>query len=509
MTDGLLYYFGDDKVFFNGLKTIFDNAVHKTTFKKFFATQEASIQSLFQEVVNGKPDAVLIDFSLHSEDYLHLARILSRTPFEKDIKIIGVFDHLKLDEVLIEAQSTGISLCFIKSEQNKDIANTLDRLVFPKKASSPHYVKAKLSENWETGLVSKVGYLTGTGIHFETNLKLREGETISLDHFWRNKILIPSKQVVIKKVMEEDLVYNFGYGVDANFEFVDRVEKADQTPEEEVKRYQLIDDVKYRFRKVFLKNLEHSRQKIAKVMILDSQFSIYQGKRSDRFPYMLRSLGSEKNLINELSKFNPQIIVISLDENISKETVSEVKKWCVKKGSNPYLIIFNSEESGPQWQTLLNYKNILASREEINTDILLKIATIYEAKIKNLNKGEEKKIFISKTKEESNCQIELSIKVTHLSECDITFISKKKIPLGSNLIVRTPIKSLIYIVSETEGDGGFQYEGILHSNGALEKNSIRRYINAILFKENASDSEEDEGDAKLSNILKNSHLKVE
>src|SRR5690606_25747199 len=130
--------------------------------------------------------------------------------------------------------------------------------------------------------------------------------------------------------------------VDAEFEFID-TPKDDLEPADEVKRYNQVDDAKYRFKKIFLKNVDISQVKRAKVLLIDSEFLIYKDKkRSDRFPYMIRCLGSEVNIQRELSKFNPHIIVFSLDESITQNTVTLVKDWCSSKNVTPYFIIFNS-----------------------------------------------------------------------------------------------------------------------------------------------------------------------
>lgn len=512
MSERILYYFGDDKVFFSGLKAMLSTHSQTISLKKFFASQESAIQSLFTEVSEGLPDAVLIDFSLHKEDYLHLARILSRTPFKKNIKIIGILDHLKTNQLLTEVLSTGLSLCFIKSDHIKDIAITLMQLVYPGKVSTPSYVKVKLQESWTAGLVSKVGFIIENGLHFETNLKLEVGQQVQLEHFWRNKTLIPSKEVTIKNVEEKNLVYNFNYAVDAEFVFIDRPTE-DLEPADEVKRLSQIEDAQYRFKKIFQKNKESSQGKKAKVLLIDSEFLIYKDKkRSDRFPYMIRCLGSEVNIQGELSKFNPHIIVFSLDEIITENTVALVKDWCNNQGVSPYFIIFKSELNVTQWQEKLNYQSLLASAEELNTEVLLKMAQVFAKKIEDIE-NQSKKIFISKHKEESICEVEVTIRVVHLSESEILFTTERPIPLTSNLIIRSPIKTLVYLAAEQEQNGLYQYQGILHSHDELEKNSIRRYINAALFRENevqvADKSALVGPDAKLKEILKKSHLKSE
>lgn len=515
MTDNLLYYFGDDKVFYTNLREALKTSTQDSvTLKKFYASQESAIQSLFSEVVQGQPDAVLIDFSLHPEDYLHLARILVRTPFKKNIQIIGILDHLQTSQMLIEAQTTGLSLCFIKSDHARDMVLNLLRLLYPKKMQGPNYVKVQLNETWPSGLVSKVGYIHEEGLHFETNLKLKVGEVIKLDHFWRNKSLIPSKEVSIKKVEEKNLVYNYSYAIDADFEFIDSIKSPDKTPEEEVKRYNLIDEAKYRYKRIFLKNMGTSQAKRAKVLAIDSKFLIYNDKkRSDRFPYMLRCLGSELNLLAEVNKYNPHIIIFSLDDEITEAAVKIVAEWGTKQPMNPYLVIFNTLKTAKEWQTELGQPNILASSEELNIEMLMKMSQIFDKKISEIEVNESKRIFISKHKQESNCEIELPIRVRQLSETDLVFISQRKIPVGSNLNIQTPIKTLAFIISEQEQGDGFQYQALLHSHDELEKNSIRRFINAALFKENEAQETNEKApvteDEKLQNLLKSSFLKSE
>lgn len=518
MSEGLLYYFGDDKVFFNNLKTTVEAYAARhldIEVKKFYATQEGTIQSLFLEVSRTLPDVVVIDFSLHFQDYIHLARILGRASFEKDVKIIGVLDHQSPQEMLVEVQTTGVSLSFIKSDDINDTVQNIFRITFPKNFSASNFAKVKLKEEWVVGVLSKIGYITEKGFHFETNLLLKRGELIQVRHFWQNKYLIPSKCMTVKSIQEDNLIYHFDRAVDTEFEFIDPI-VGDKTPEDEVKRFSLIEDVKHRYSKFFSKNLGSSSQKIAKVLIVDSQYTLYQSqKRSDRFPYILRCLGDDKNVIKEIARLRPHIIVFSLDELIDHKAVTLVKNWLKQNSKEelPYLVIFNSSTSTQDWQSLLDYKNILASSGEMDTDILIKMAKVFESKTQISHDTKEKKLYVSKVKEESNCEVEVRIEVNYLTESDLQFTSSRELPLNTNLVIRNPIQTLVYLVAVKEQNGLFSYQGILHSHNELEKNSIRRYINSSLFEESemkiVDKKEIVEENSKLMNILKNSKLKAE
>lgn len=514
MTNNVFYYFGDDKVFYSNLKGALDHYLQEeVVLKKFFATQESSIQSLFAEVVEGQPDAVLIDFSLHSQDFLHLAEILARTPFEKKIHIIGILDHLKTDSILVEAQATGATLCFIKSDHTKDIAQILLRLVYPGKVADPNYVKVKINETWTTSIIAKVGFISETGIHIETDLKLNRGDVIPLEHFWRNRALVPSKDVIVRNVDERNLVYNFANAIDADFEFVDTFKNPDRTPEEEVKRYNLVEEFKFRFKKSFKKTFTTSQVKRAKVLIFDSQYSIYRdNKRSDRFPFILRCLGSSHWANEQLNRLTPHIVAFSLDDIVNEATIRTVTNWARNQSVMPYLIIFNAQEGAvSDWQTRMGYNQMLVSSGPMDVDLLLKMAQVFESKLKTKDNDENQRMYISKLKEESNCVIEVELEVLHLSESDIIFTSTRRIPVGCNLRIKTPISTLAYVFSEQEQKGVYTYQAILHCHDELEKNSIRRYINAVLFRENeikvADKKDLVSEDAKLRHILSKSVLK--
>jgi hypothetical protein len=518
MSDGLLYYFGDDKVFFNNLKTTIEAYASRhldIEVKKFFATQEGTIQSLFLEVSRMQPDVVVIDFSLHFQDYIHLARILSRALFEKEIKVIGILDHQSPQEMLVEVQTTGVSLSFIKSDDINDTVQNIFRITYPKNFTASNFAKVKLKEEWTAGVLSKIGYITEKGLHFETNLSLSLGEMIRVRHFWQNKYLVPSKCMTVKSIQNDNLIYHFERAINTEFEFIDPI-IGEKTPEDEVKRISQIEDVKYRYTKFFFKNLGSSTQKIAKVLIVDSQYILYQSqKRSDRFPYILRCVGNEKHVIKEIARLKPHIIVFSLDDNINDKTVTLVKNWLKQNvsGDRPYLIIFNSSTSTKDWQALLDYENILSSSGEMNTDVLIKMAKIFESKVQIGDDDKTKKLYVSKVKEESNCEIEISIEVNYLTESDLQFTSSRELPLHTNLVIRNPIQTLVYLVAVKEQNGIFSYQGILHSHNELEKNSIRRYINSSLFQESEAkvvDKKEIiEENSRLMNILKNSKLKSE
>lgn len=104
----LFYYFGDDEAYFRALQGEFKkHAKFQIEFKRIFEKSDARIQSLFVMAFNDKPSCVFVDFSKLTQDYLHLARLISRTPFEHEILMVGLVDYLSPPEILKESMPLG------------------------------------------------------------------------------------------------------------------------------------------------------------------------------------------------------------------------------------------------------------------------------------------------------------------------------------------------------------------------------------------------------------------
>ena len=118
MANTLFYYFGDDEAYFRTLVGEFKTHTRmQIDFKRVFESDEKKIQSLFIKIFREKPSCVFIDFSKHTQDYLHLARIISRTPMDHSAVIVGLVDYLSPPEVLMESIATGVDLTHIKSPE--------------------------------------------------------------------------------------------------------------------------------------------------------------------------------------------------------------------------------------------------------------------------------------------------------------------------------------------------------------------------------------------------------
>jgi hypothetical protein len=493
-----VFYFGDDEAFFKALQGEFAKHVRMPMeFKRFFSARESEIQSFFLDVFRSHPAAVFIDFSKHTQDYLHLARIINRTPLEHTCVSVGLMDYLSPPEILIESMATGVKLSYIKSAETFDIVYAVTKLIAPSEIGEHGFATANLEEDIEGGVPCKIGYIHPSGLHLETDFKLGKGMKARLNHHWQQKKIVPSAQVFVKEVSSADIFYHFKYNADVEFLFVDEViPLPDMDPadlkERTQEREELVSRSKKQLSKWLQSNLDTSLEKLAKVLVIDRQFNVYDHQpRSDTNAYTLRCLPFVVDLRETLERFRPQVIVFALEEEAEGakntfEALETLVKAVKSKFSDqpPFLIVFNCKSSSAVLQQTLSYQQAIASDAELSGELLQKICSVFLSKLKAMAPVKSDTVFLRKTNIASVCEIALSLKMLKISESDILFQSDVEIPEGMNLHFKHPVEMYVHVTpAKTQGSKLPQYLGIIHSIGEGEKKELRRYINGIFFRD--------------------------
>lgn len=500
----LFYYFGDDEAYYRALLGEFKKHTRlDIDFQRIYESKEKNIQSLFLNVFRNRPAAVFIDFSKQPQDYLHLARIITRTPLEHKIASVGLIDYLSPPEVLLESIATGVNLTHIKSAEIYDVIFSVVKLIAPGEIAQHGFATAKLSEDWEAGIPVKIGYVHSDGIHFETDQKLQKGDRIRFNHNWTNNRVVPSKEFFIQEVSNTNMFYHFKYNVDAEFLFIDDFLPPEGMDEEKIKeKKQDREDLILYHRKQLSKwmddNLSNSLEKKAKVLVIDHDFHFYDHQsRTDKHAYIIRCVPHLVDIGEELDRLQPQVIAFALEKEDVKnpKNTSEqlgILVQALKKkfeGTEPFLIVFNSKMGSREVQAQLQYSHLMATDHELSAEILLRMAEIYEKKLaartvmtKPKVKG-HKKVFLKKTSPASIGEILISVKICKLSESDMIIQSETPLPIGLNLHLTTPVDMFVNI-QPTKTQGKIpEYHGLIHSIGEQHKKSLRHYVNSVFFRE--------------------------
>lgn len=504
MANTLFYYFGDDEAYFRTLVGEFKTHTRmQIDFKRVFESDEKKIQSLFIKINRERPACVFIDFSKHSQDYLHLARIITRTPMEKSVVTVGLVDYLSPPEVLMESIATGVNITHIKSPECYDVVFDVTKLVAPNEIGEHGFANASLKEEWEAGIPLKVGYVHSEGLHLETDHKLSKGDRIRMNHAWTEKRMVPSKHFFVQNISTKNLFYHFKYAVDVEFLFIDEFLPPEGMEEEKInekkqEREDLIVYHRKQLKKWIDDNVSRSLEKKAKVLVVDRDFHFYEDQeRTDKHPYTIRCLPFLNDIGAELDRLEPQVIAFALD----KEDVTEPKNTneqlhklmnAVKnkiQDTSPFVIVFNSKVSSKEMQDRLSYAHIMATESDLSVDILVRMADIFDKKMAKLSESQsptpknEQKVFLKKTNTSSIAEILIPVTVVKLSETDMILTSEMPLQIGMNIHLTNPVDMFVNIQPTKNQGKNPEYHGLIHCLGEEEKKELRRYVNSIFFRD--------------------------
>lgn len=502
----VFYYFGDDEAYFRTLAAEFRKHTRLVLdFKRIYESDEKKIQSLFLKIYRHRPACVFIDFSKQTQDYLHLARIVSRTPFDHKLVTVGLVDYLSPPEVLMESIATGVNLTHIKSAESYDVIFDVARLVAPNEVGEHGFATASLKEDWEGGIPVKVGFVHQDGLHIETDYKLQKGDRIRLNHHWTEKRLVPSREFFVQEISTSDLFYHFKYAVDVEFLFLDEFLPPEGMEIERIEeRKKEREEVILHHRKLLSKwiddNVSRSLEKKAKVLVIDRDFHFYGDQpRTDKHAYTVRCVPYLEDIGQEIERMHPQVIAFAMEKegatnpkNVNETLVKLVEALKVKMpDENPFLIVFNCETSSKEMQESLQYSNIMTTESELSVQVLVRMADIFEKKMvdstvmkKPKAKGKNsEKVFLKKTNAASIAEILVPIKVIKLSETDMILQSEIPLPIGMNLHLTNPVDMFVNLQPTKNQSKIPEYHGLIHCLGEAQKKELRRYVNSVFFRD--------------------------
>ena len=539
----LFYYFGDDEAYFRALQGEFKlQSKAQIDFKRVYEQTEAKIQAFFLTIFSKKPDCVFLDFSKQTQDYLHLARLISRTPLEKPTLMVGLVDYLSPPEVLKESIATGVNLNFIKSAETFDVAFSVMKLISPENIGEHGFATATLKEDFEIGVLCKIGYINNEGLHIETDHQFSKGDKVILNHHWHEKRIIPSKDVFVKNVSTTNMFYQFKYNVDLDFLFIDDFLPPEGMPEAEVKLKQNEREESILYQKKQLKrwideNISGSLEKKAKVLVVDYKFHFYQNQaRTDKYPYTIRCIPFFTDVSAELNRLQPQVIAYEFDTSENpKNTMDDLRKLvsiisASFKELNPYLIVSNSQMASQDLQAALQYPQTLSTKEELSPTLLIQLADALQKKISNDSKKVENvpvvkkdnfsfdtkkdklpaekkenisKVYIKKNQPTSIAEMLKTVTIIKLSETDCILQSEYPFSPGTNLHFTKPVVMFVNIQPAAKPSGKLpEFYGVIHSMGETDKKELRRYVNGVFFREHDAQLTSENDEFKKLNELK-------
>lgn len=498
----LFYYFGDDEAYYRALVGEFGkNTRMVIDFRKEFESDEKRIQSLFIKIFRERPACIFLDFSKNTQDYLHLARILSRIQMDNKLVTVGLVDYLSPPEVLGESIATGVNLTHIKSAETYDVVFSVARLVAPQEIGEHGFANATMKDEYEAGVPAKIGYIHNEGLHVETDHFVQKGDRVKINHHWTQKRIVPSREVFVQEVSTKNLFYQFKYAVDLEFLFVDEFlppEGMDPVVIDEKKeeREELIRYYKKQLSRWITDNDTSSYEKKAKILVVDRQFHFYDNQpRTDRHAYTIRCVPYLNDIGLELERLEPQVIAYTLEpdtepesKNTNEKLVQLMRALKGKYQENaPFVVVFGCKTPSKELQDSFLYPQIITTDAELSVDVVVKMAEMFDKKLaKNtisVSKDQKHKVFLKKTNPATLTEIIVPITVVKLSESDMIFQCDRQLPIGTNLHLRKPVDMYINVQPAKAQGKTPEYHGLIHCLGEENKQELRKFVNSVFFRE--------------------------
>lgn len=513
----MIYYFGDDEAYFKVFQGEFNSMYGSlgVTFKRFFETDSKKVQSLFLKAYHDQPALILIDYSKNSNDYLHLARLFTRTINYEPYKLIGLLDYLSSPDVIRESILTGVKINHIKSAEIFDVVYSAMMLISSKDTKEHGFATAKSKDEVEAGILCKIGLINLETIHFETDLKLNQNEEIIVNNYWANEKIIKSGLFMVSNIQNSHIFYNFNYSVDAQIRFasppVITPEMSDERKKDLTEEYQH-DIVKYqrKLKSWILDNLSRSQRKNVKVLIIDREMSMYNDQKpTDQYEYLIRCQPFLKDIHIELNRQRPNVIAFVLesrpddaaddafynDAKVLKRLIEVIKNKY--EDYKPYIVVFKSgAASSKDLQQTHDYEQLLAYGGDLSPDVLLKMADIFSKKIPAIAASPKElteTVYLKKTSPATFGEIHTQVNIISCSEIDMTIEAKRDLGHFSVLHFNSPVDMYATIIPNEKFKGNTYY-CLIHGIGESEKQDLRRFINSIFFRdlENQKQAERDE-----------------
>ncbi len=512
---------------------------------------ESEIQEIIIDIINYAPNLIYVDFSKHSEDYLHLARVIKRLNSTKKIPVVGLHENNTADTLSMYAVNANVFNNHIKSGEIHDVAYDAVNILNPGSNEELKFAMAQTNEPFFAYDIVKIGYVTENYFFIETNRNLKEGEKILLNnYFTKNKVLNSSYFEVAEKG-ETDCYYNKKFWYKIKPLFIDPVKSdseasADLMAERKRSREEEIPAVKQKLSKWVKENLDKSNPKTVKMLFIDKLLNIYHNQpRSDRYNFVIRCQPYLREVEPEIKSLNPDIIVFQYDgKNVSalikqqhspKEKTEEQKKAAQealekgekprnvpnivsdysnndetlkaildlfrdKESKTPFVFVYNSPTAdSKELQENFGYKNIIAQPGFVQPELLMKMAEKLGTKLEQQGTSQnENKIVFKKNNPQSFAEIAFQVNIVNICESEVHFTSTMPITTNQCIRMMEPTSMYLTVVTHNESSlatvGREGFRGLVNCTGEDDKMNIRKYINAIFFrdKEAAKNAEKEE-----------------
>ncbi len=528
-----IVYIGSDQKFFENVKEQLKKMVKTVDFhfETWFSDDPKVIQSYILKNKEVKPKAFIVDQSLNEDSILHFARTLQRENTLTKVPLLSVIDYSQGKISIFKAVMSKIKCIHVKGQEFEAICYDLLNFVYPDKVENHRFVTAELNEMIRIFHPGKVNIINENFLKCESDFSFELKQPLRLKNFWENRKIIKTDLSMLIKEDQKNIYYDYKFSQVFQLAHAEAVVRTDTMTDDDYnyrqkKRTKDINQSRADLGTWIIENKKYSNPKLIKVLSIDKDHHFYNLQPlTNKYSFQLRNEPFLQNTQIELLKYTPKIIIFNL-EIINEETLKSNEdiaysyndsrklqhliKCCREMfpQNPPVILCFNSQERDTKYfQANFSYKNIMAIQDEFTAETGLKLIQSFVDKISaNMKSPKDDDVYIPRGSDLSYIEIEDEITIKGCSENDIYFNSTKSFSNGHVFRLNLPVPMYITVVEKPNWTiVKSQYYGIIHGIGTKERQSLRRFINSVFFRDldlaKAKDEEEVEN-LKLAYIKK-------
>ncbi len=335
---GRVVYIGSDTGYRNTISHWFKSSYPDQKFEFHWLTlsNEGYSQELFSELLDLEPSIIYVDFTENPQAMLLFTEFLGRDNFFTSVPLVGLSENKEEIRTFLGA---GVDFIFVKGGEVHDVIYAPMTVAFPNIVKKPEFARGEIHHDTEIIDDLRISYITQNYLHAEGNFLFEEGQLIDLDTGIPQKN-ISSDKFKVNSITNDNLYYNFEYGYNLDFTFVDEpefqeVDHEDILREEsdEKKKIKMIKEIKAKRQdrmdahkeqvrlsrkrhKEWLKNfVDSSIEKKVKVLVVDKRMRILKDNSLnylDRYPFCVYCQTFLKPDLSDIEVIRPSVIGIEL-----------------------------------------------------------------------------------------------------------------------------------------------------------------------------------------------------
>ncbi len=457
--------------------------------KKFFTEKSRHIQcmtdiyspgSLVSLCTSQQMDIIFIDFSepeFEVNKLIHETLSLKRVSQLKSVLLVALFmneDQKAKNNIIF---TSGFQLSFVKGSESESIFRDSFYIGLRNKMEFPILALARnINLDLEIGICSTITGMNKDEFRIETDVEgLKDHLKLSMPMFPELKC----NSFKIKETSGPSYQYPMTSGYVVAYPFA-----GPWTDDSE-------ENIQPETVETWLDNYESefSRTRKTYVRIYSNNLTIVDELFEKQDPSVQINIGNDSNNLDaEIFIARPSLIFVHLDDEDTEEGQVTLKMLefllSVSFGIDyrPIIVVTNCSSSGAALQKAYNYPMIVATQNILDSTLCLTMIKKFQAKRQdNVSPAQDFKV----ASEQRSIDVFENVKITSLTEHEVTFNSELELPMFTVIHFSLPIEFHATIVPtilplQKKNDTN-QYMAFIHGLSEEQMMVLRKFVNQIIY----------------------------